>query len=53
MGPLTTNLSEVKNTIMEQAAEITQNSEGILTSLGTLPALLRDVEQRARTLSQE
>jgi hypothetical protein len=37
---------------MEQASEITTNSENIITSLGTLPDLLHDVEEKANRLTQ-
>jgi methyl-accepting chemotaxis protein len=50
MAPLIQNLADIRNNIMVQATEITDNSERILSSLNTLPELLRDVEQKAEKL---
>ena len=52
LEPLINTLNEVKGKIMEQASEITTNSENIITSLGTLPDLLHDVEEKANRLTQ-
>ena len=53
MGPLTQNLAAIKSVIMEKADEITGNSESILSSLGTLPALLSEVGERAERLASQ
>ena len=53
MESLTKRLSEVKSNIMVQADEITDNSESILSSLRTLPDLLREVKERADKLTFE
>jgi len=50
MEPLTQKLSGVRSEIMDQAGQITHNSETILDSLSTLPALLKEVEARADKL---
>jgi iron only hydrogenase large subunit-like protein len=52
MGPLIDNLANIRSKIKGQAGEITENSENILTSLSTLPPLLKDVEKKAEKLSQ-
>jgi len=52
MEPLIETLADVKSRIMEQAGEITTNSENIISSLGTLPELLQDVEAKAERLTQ-
>jgi methyl-accepting chemotaxis protein len=51
MGPLINNLANIRSKILNQAGEITENSENILSSLGTLPALLKDVKDKAEKLS--
>jgi Na+-translocating ferredoxin:NAD+ oxidoreductase RNF subunit RnfB len=52
MEPLIQSLSATRSKIMEQANEITGKSESILESLGTLPELLHNVEQKAEKLTQ-
>jgi iron only hydrogenase large subunit-like protein len=52
MGPMITQLAEIRNSIISQAGEITVNSESILKSLGTLPAMLADVEAKAEKLME-
>jgi iron only hydrogenase large subunit-like protein len=51
MEPLIQNLSSTRSRILDQASEITENSEKILASLGTLPELLRSVEEKAERLT--
>jgi iron only hydrogenase large subunit-like protein len=53
MGPMIHQLAEIRNSIIFQANEITTNSENILSSLGTLPAMLADVEASAAKLMEE
>ena len=50
MVPLISNLENIKNTILQRAGEITTSSEDIIASLGTLPALLQEVEEKAEHL---
>jgi iron only hydrogenase large subunit-like protein len=52
MGPLIHNLSNIRDKILEQAEDITENSESILSSLGPLPDLLKSVGDKAEKLSQ-
>jgi hypothetical protein len=46
-------LSDIRSQIMSQAADITANSESILSSLETLPAVLAEVKASAEKLSGE
>jgi len=50
MEPLILTLAAIKNKLMDNAKEITQNSEKIVSSLGTLPELLADVEKKAEQI---
>ena len=50
MEPLIVTLATVKNKLMDNAHEIEENSVKIVSSLGTLPALLEDVERKAEQI---
>jgi NAD-dependent dihydropyrimidine dehydrogenase PreA subunit len=51
MGPLIASLAGIRSKIIDQAGGITEDSENILSSLSTLPDILRDVESKAEKLS--
>jgi len=50
MEPLIVTLADVQKKLMDNADEIRQNSDKIVSSLGTLPELLEEVEHKAEQL---
>jgi len=53
MEPLIVTLAAVKSKLVDNANEITENSEKIVSSLGTLPELLEDVKSKAEQLDHQ